>query len=164
MARERARANNIAFLTAPRCGAARKRDGLPCRQRALANGRCRFHGGKTPRGDQWHTRQWPRGSGAIAVGKADRKIRDRQRIDAKRASRIAAMTAAEREAYEAWRRAHAPGSATARERRRSQREQNARTRAMLAEPVKRDELRDLQRRAERLRDEAAMLRGEGIFG
>jgi hypothetical protein len=38
---------------------------------------------------------------------------------------------------------------------------------MLAEPAKRDDLRDLrdlQRRAERLRDEAAMLRGEGIFG
>src|SRR5690606_6632650 len=31
------------------CGAKRK-DGQPCRARAMANGRCRIHGGKTPTG------------------------------------------------------------------------------------------------------------------
>lgn len=31
------------------CGA-RKRDGTPCKARAMDNGRCRIHGGKTPRG------------------------------------------------------------------------------------------------------------------
>ena len=30
---------------APRCGARRKRDGKPCQGPAMANGRCRFHGG-----------------------------------------------------------------------------------------------------------------------
>ena len=35
------------FLAAPRCGA-RTRDACPCRQPAMANGRCRLHGGKSP--------------------------------------------------------------------------------------------------------------------
>jgi len=34
------------FLAAPRCGA-RTRAGCGCRQPAMANGRCRFHGGKS---------------------------------------------------------------------------------------------------------------------
>ena len=34
------------FLAAPRCGA-RTRGGCACRQPAMANGRCRFHGGKS---------------------------------------------------------------------------------------------------------------------
>jgi len=34
------------FLTAPRCGA-RTRAGCACRQPAMPNGRCRFHGGKS---------------------------------------------------------------------------------------------------------------------
>ncbi|HEX2242376.1 MAG TPA: HGGxSTG domain-containing protein [Gammaproteobacteria bacterium] len=29
----------------PRCGAHRKRDGQACQARALANGRCKYHGG-----------------------------------------------------------------------------------------------------------------------
>jgi hypothetical protein len=32
---------------APRCGASRKHDGCPCQQPAMANGRCRFHWGKS---------------------------------------------------------------------------------------------------------------------
>ena len=40
---------------APRCGAYARRTGLPCRQAAMPNGRCRMHGGastgpKTPEG------------------------------------------------------------------------------------------------------------------
>jgi hypothetical protein len=34
------------YLAAPRCGA-RTRAGCSCRQPAMANGRCRFHGGKS---------------------------------------------------------------------------------------------------------------------
>ena len=30
-----------------RCGAKRKRDGNPCTAKPLANGRCKFHGGKS---------------------------------------------------------------------------------------------------------------------
>ena len=32
------------------CGAKTKRTGEPCPQPAMANGRCRMHGGKTPSG------------------------------------------------------------------------------------------------------------------
>ena len=34
------------FLTSPRCGA-KARSGTPCKSPAMANGRCRLHGGKS---------------------------------------------------------------------------------------------------------------------
>ena len=37
------------LMSGDRCGA-RKRDGSPCPTRPMPNGRCRMHGGKTPRG------------------------------------------------------------------------------------------------------------------
>lgn len=33
---------------APRCGAHARSTGEPCRAPAMANGRCKFHGGKSP--------------------------------------------------------------------------------------------------------------------
>ncbi|WP_367714578.1 HGGxSTG domain-containing protein [Nitratireductor sp. GISD-1A_MAKvit] len=51
----------------PRCGARRKWDGQPCEQFPMANGRCRFHGGKTPKGEGWRKPQWP------ATGSAERR-------------------------------------------------------------------------------------------
>ena len=35
----------VAAQAAPRCGAWARRTGLPCRKPAMANGRCRLHGG-----------------------------------------------------------------------------------------------------------------------
>jgi len=35
------------FIDIPRCGAHSRRTGKPCRQPAMANGRCRMHGGKS---------------------------------------------------------------------------------------------------------------------
>jgi len=35
-----------------RCGATNKRTGKPCRNWAMANGRCRLHGGKAPKGEE----------------------------------------------------------------------------------------------------------------
>ena len=32
----------------PRCGARRRKSGLPCQAPAMPNGRCRIHGGKAP--------------------------------------------------------------------------------------------------------------------
>jgi uncharacterized protein YjcR len=42
------------FVNVPRCGAYSRRTGKPCRQPAMANGRCRMHGGKAgaPRGNK----------------------------------------------------------------------------------------------------------------
>ena len=46
---------------APRCGAKTRR-GTPCRAPAMANGRCRMHGGKLrggPPGNRYAWKQWP---------------------------------------------------------------------------------------------------------
>lgn len=43
------------FKEIPKCGARSKRTGKPCQQPAMANGRCRLHGGKStgaPKGNQ----------------------------------------------------------------------------------------------------------------
>jgi hypothetical protein len=49
---ERARARLEPLVranAAPRCGARSKRTGRPCRGAAMANGRCKVHGGKSTR-------------------------------------------------------------------------------------------------------------------
>ncbi|WP_283800835.1 HGGxSTG domain-containing protein [Nitratireductor sp. GZWM139] len=51
----------------PRCGARRKSDGEPCQNIGMANGRCRLHGGKTPKGEGWRKPQWP------ATGSVERR-------------------------------------------------------------------------------------------
>ena len=63
----------------PRCGARRKTDGEPCQQMALANGKCHWHGGSTPRGDRWHRPAWLDGKGPKAAIKANRKLRNDER-------------------------------------------------------------------------------------
>lgn len=110
----------------PKCGARRKRDGQPCERFAMANGRCDWHGGKTPRGDQWHKPQF-----SAVTGKMYRKLDDLDRRAAKRAARVAAMTPEERERYEAWHRARRPGPAKARAAAREQRRQAAEARKIL---------------------------------
>ncbi len=43
------------FKDVPKCGAHSRRSGKPCRQPAMANGRCRLHGGKStgpPKGNK----------------------------------------------------------------------------------------------------------------
>ncbi len=35
---------------APRCGAHARTTGKPCKKAAMANGRCRNHGGRSPKG------------------------------------------------------------------------------------------------------------------
>ena len=54
-----------------KCGAARKSDGLPCQNLPLQNGRCRFHGGRTPKGKQRHMVQWQKGG---SVSKSTAKL------------------------------------------------------------------------------------------
>ncbi|WP_375166758.1 HGGxSTG domain-containing protein [Bradyrhizobium brasilense] len=110
VARKSAKANLRKLQAAPRCGAARKRDGKPCEKPAMQNGRCDIHGGKTPRGDrQWHVVQWPDSSTPEGQAKLNRKLRARARIDTKRAARLAAMTPEQRAAHQAWHRARRPG-------------------------------------------------------
>ena len=49
----------VPFENVKKCGAKSKRTGKPCRQPAMANGRCRFHGGKS-KGRPITRGQWTR--------------------------------------------------------------------------------------------------------
>lgn len=132
IARNSAKANIATFNAAPRCGAARKRDGEPCCNPAMKNGRCALHGGKTPRGRQWHVVQLPDCSTPAGEAKFNRKLRDQQRYATKRAARLAAMTPDQRARHDAWHRTHRPGAEAARNAERERARQNAETRVMLA--------------------------------
>jgi hypothetical protein len=44
--------SRLSMHTSLRCGAYSRRTGKPCRNGAMANGRCRMRRGKTPRGEQ----------------------------------------------------------------------------------------------------------------
>lgn len=116
----------------PKCGAARKRDGEPCQNLAMANGRCPRHGGKTPKGDNWHRPLWPHRDAPAANVKLNKKLNDLQRAAAKRQKRLKRMSPEERAAHEQWQRDHKPGSATERERRREYRRQAKETRLLLS--------------------------------
>jgi hypothetical protein len=123
--REIARAQALKMIAdhrrKPRCGATKRTDGGPCQQPAMANGRCRFHGGSTPRGDGWHRPTWPEDGAKWAA-----KGRDRDRAARQRARRLAKMTPEERSAHERWQASHRPGPpgprVAAREGRRRSRE------------------------------------------
>jgi hypothetical protein len=127
IARQSALNNLEAFKHAPHCGAARKRDGAPCCNPAMANGRCALHGGLTPRGDQWHRPQW-----SARPEKLNRKLRDRERAEKRRAARVAEMTPQERAAYIAWQNTHQPGPRGKRESARVRRQQDREAAKLLA--------------------------------
>jgi hypothetical protein len=64
---------------APRCGARRRHDGCSCRQPAMANGRCRLHGGKstgpkTPEGAERKRQAVLRHGFYTAEAKAERRL------------------------------------------------------------------------------------------
>jgi len=108
----------------PKCGARRKYDGMPCQALAMKNGRCRFHGGRVPKGDgRWHRPVWPDPKAPNASSKLNRKLTDLQRAAAKREKRVARMTADERAAYKKWQRDHEPTSTADRSRKRVFRQQ-----------------------------------------
>lgn len=108
----------------PKCGATNKKDGEPCKNLAMENGRCKWHGGKSPKGKEWHKVQLPDGNSRNAVARAERKLADKRRIAKKRDKRIAAMTPEERQEYEKWKATHVPGPKAERARRRLERTSN----------------------------------------
>lgn len=131
-----ARANLAAFRAAPRCGAKRKRDGQPCEQPVHGGRtRCRYHGGATPRGKDWHRPRWPSADSPDADQKLHRKLRDLQRAAEARRRRLSRMTTEERERHEAWKRAHQPGPPAARQAARERRRAAKAVRAMFGEPA-----------------------------
>ncbi|MBR1124518.1 hypothetical protein JQ628_23530 [Bradyrhizobium lablabi] len=129
IARQSAKANLRKFRSAPRCGAKRKRDGKPCANPAMKNGRCGIHGGKTPSGRQWHVVQYP-----ADEAKFNRKLRDLERRAAKRAARLANLSPEARAAYDEWHRTHRSGlSKAARSAERERARQNADLRRLVAQ-------------------------------
>lgn len=123
---------NAARALLPRCSATARTTGEPCRQPAMENGKCRFHGGKTPRGDAWHKPAWPKASSPDAADKLNAKLHNMDRAATARKQRLARMSPEERAAHESWQRTHKPGSAAGRKRSREERRQNREARASIA--------------------------------
>ncbi|WP_156376209.1 HGGxSTG domain-containing protein [Methylobacterium sp. Leaf117] len=122
---------NRARQAAPKCGARKKSDGEPCQNPAMANGRCRLHGGRVPSGRAWHVVQLP----PVDTPKFDRKLTAVQKRTRALAKRLAAMTPEQRERYDRWRRTHKPGSASARSAARYRAAQDNAIAEILARPV-----------------------------
>lgn len=120
---------------APRCGARSRQTGLPCKQIALANGRCHWHGGRTPKGDEWHKPRWPKPGTPNAERKLQRKLRDLERARRRREERLARMSDDERAAYERWHKARPVGSAGKRRAERERRQQAAEAREATTEAL-----------------------------
>lgn len=125
---------NAARHAAVECGTLKKSDGEPCRNRALANGRCRLHGGATPQGVAWHVTQYPPSDTPARAAKSDRKAADVAKRARKLARRLAAMTPEDRARYDEWTRSHRPGPPSARSAARRTAAQNKATRELLARP------------------------------
>lgn len=109
-----AKRNLLRFRLGPKCGAKTKRDGHPCQHPAMANGRCYRHGGRTPKGNDWHRPVWPDAASPNAEAKLQRKLRDQRRDAKRRAKRLAAMTPEQQAEHENWQRTHRPGPAAKR--------------------------------------------------
>lgn len=167
-AREAGRKGVAARAASPKCGARRKHDGKPCQQDALENGRCRIHGGLTPKGDNWHCVRGPK-KGPAAGRKLAGKLADLERRQKRLAARLATMTPAEREKYSAWHRTHQAGPASARAAKKDERRQAKEAQRLLcrAKPPaayvsdERSRLLKLQKALEARRDE---IEAECLFG
>lgn len=156
---------NLLRAFGPKCGARTRRDGHPCQHPAMANGRCFRHGGRTPKGDQWHQPQWPDADAPNWEAKLHRKLRDRERAAKKRAVQLKAMTPEERAAHGAWQRAHKPGSAAKRTMARKERADAAAFRAVIdARPLPQTKAETARQELERVRQLLAMLKPEGPSG
>jgi hypothetical protein len=104
IAKAQCRKMNAAHRRKPRCGATRRTDGGVCEQPAMENGRCYWHGGRTPKGENWHKAIFPADGAGWAA-----KSRDLARAAKKRAKHLVAMSPDEVAAHRAWQRTHKPG-------------------------------------------------------
>ena len=120
----------------PKCGAMAKSTGEPCQNIALDNGRCRYHGGKTPSGDGWHRPVWPNRDAPDAVQKMHAKLRDLDRAARRRAKKLSAMTAEEKARHEAWHRDHPVATTAGRAEQTRLRQDALAARGLLSAPRK----------------------------
>lgn len=94
----------------------------------MANGRCYWHGGATPRENGFHRMSMP-----ATVEKLDAKLHRSERKNKRRLAWLASMTPERRAKYDAWVKTHQPGAAAPRAAERERRRQNAEARALLAQ-------------------------------
>lgn len=149
----------------PKCGAKRKYDGEPCQQIAMSNGRCAYHGGRTPKGSGWHKPRWPNGEAPDAEVKLRRKLKTRAKETERRSARLAAMTAEQREKHKRWQSSHTPGAARLRAERRLQRKLAVDVLTMLEKPPDSTsvQLEKIQAEIAKLQRQAAALAFD-VFG
>lgn len=119
-----------------RCGA-KRRNGEPCQNLQLENGRCRFHGGTVPKGDKWHRAQFPAKGSKATERKARMKLEKLQQREAKRLARVALMTPEEHEQHERRRKALKGGPAAKRLAAKLEAQSNADARALMTKPADR---------------------------
>ena len=165
---------NAERASKPKCGARARTTGEQCRQVAMANGRCRFHGGATPKGRDWHRPQWPNGKRPDAIAKAMAKAKDLERAAKQRERKVAAMSPAVRREHDAWKRSHKPGTPGERARARIDRQHAVEVRERLAKPAAPPsaERVEIERHLAELRREAKLIEariraeedGLGVFG
>jgi hypothetical protein len=167
IARNTLRRINAERQKAPKCGADARSTGEPCRQPAMENGRCYYHGGRTPKGEGWHKPLFPRRDSKAAPARLNRKLQDLDKRRKKRAKRIAQMAPEQQEQHAAWQKSHKPGPAGPRATERARRTQNKATKNLLAAAEKRPPataegqelvkaIDELKRRLEGLRQAAAV--------
>lgn len=145
--------NRIHRPKLPKCRATAKSTGEQCQQPAMKNGTCRFHGGRTGAGADWHLPRWPNRTAPDAEAKLQRKLKDLEKAAKKRERKIAAASPEERERHAAWQKSHKPGPAAQRAAARRERRQNADLVAQLhaiSPPLTSPEAADLQSEIDRL--------------
>jgi hypothetical protein len=100
----------------------------------LANGRCKVHGGLTPRKDDWHKPVWPDGRSPRAEEKLRKKLKTLERRHQQRTQKLGAMSDGERNEYQKWLKSHRPGSSAARAIARRERETAEHAKLLMARP------------------------------
>ncbi|BDA86371.1 hypothetical protein Sa4125_39130 [Aureimonas sp. SA4125] len=157
IARQHCRRMNAERVAGPKCGAKTRVTGEPCRNPPKANGRCRLHGGSTPKAKDWHKPRWPDRDSPGAMDKLAAKLKDLERAAEKRAARLAAMSPDERARHDAWHAARKPGSPAERARVRVDRQHAAEARKLPDRPAAPPsaELAEIEHHIEELRRQAA---------
>ncbi|WP_417578596.1 hypothetical protein [Pelagibacterium sp.] len=121
----------------------------------MKNGRCYYHGGATPTGDDWHKRQWPNGTAKDAIHRMNQKLVKIEKARRERALRVKAMTTQQRARHDKWHKEHPSGSAKKRRADRSQRERDLEARKLLAKADQRP--RQISSEEQRIADKIAEL-------
>lgn len=147
----------------PKCGATSKSTGEPCRQFAMKNGRCYYHGGRTPKGKEWHRRQWKYSDGPNCQRRLRVKLEQIARAAYVRDARLARMTPEQRARFDLWHRQHPLGTPAQRKASKAARQMNADLRARQKSFAKNAfvasaELQEIEQRIADLRAQLAFLR------